>query len=730
MLCQFEKLVRPYNISDISPDTYMVALYIPCGILRDTSGNIIKQIKAVGYDLPLVATAKYELKGNWSRNQKYGIQYEVESYDEVVGPTREGIISYLSSGLIKGIGPKIAAKIYDVFGDMALEVLDKEPDKLLTISGISQSKLEKICDSYLENRGAKEMITFLAPYGVSTKQILYLHREYGREVLDTVKKNPYHLCELIGTEFSLADKIAMSMGISKISTDRTDAGLVYTLAEVEKEGHFCMEKRTFIEKCMKLLNTPSLTKDMLANRAARLVQNGKLVSFQGNVFRAQAAKVEEELAGYIVDMLSNRNEWECIDIDALLDQEEKLLKIRLAPEQREAVKKALTEGILVITGGPGTGKTMILKVILDICQYHCFLNVVCCAPTGRAARRMEESTGEMSSTVHKLLGLVADESNEQTAMNFLDADIILVDEVSMMDAYLAWNLFRALKKGSRIILIGDVDQLPSVGPGAVLRDIIASSCVPVVRLNKVFRQNAGSRIAINAQLIRHGNVRLEENEDFRIIESADLEESADILVKEYMQDVSEFGMDNVTVLTPFKHRTATSANALNERIQEAVNPAAFGKPEVKKGDITYRLGDKVMHIKNAGEYSNGDMGYVDRITKRTDGTMVNVDFGDGKSKEYERSDLDMLVLGYDSTIHKSQGGEYSSVLINLQSAHEIMLSRSLIYTAVTRGKKKVTIVGERSAICHAITHEEIYKRCTCLAFRIKKIYEKRVNQYG
>ena len=722
MLCQFERLIYPQNVSSIDAGSFMIAVYRPCENIRDSAGNMVTQVKAVGYCLPIADNLRYELQGHWSKNPKHGVQFEVENYDEVITPTKEGIIAYLSSGQIKGIGPKMAEKIYDAFGLTALDVLDKEPERLLAISGISTAKLKKICDSYLANRGARDVVAFLTPHGITPNRAVKLYKEYGDRAMDIVKNHPYQLCEIAGIGFKTADRIAMSMGFYQLSVERVDEGILYALTDAEGKGHLCMEKHAFIKACLKVLDTPQLTEDMVANRAARLVYSGKLVSYQGNVYRSKTAYAESNLAELLSRQLRSARSHSYGDLDAALDAEELRMKVKFAPEQREAVKMALTQGVSVITGGPGTGKSMILRAILDI--YRCQnpgKEICLCAPTGRAARRMEQATGLGASTVHKALGLLAGEDGDYGEPQALDADIILVDEVSMMDIYLAGRLLEAVKSRAQVVLIGDSDQLPSVGPGAVLSEMIASGRIPVVRLDKVFRQNDGSRIAVNAKLIRHGNLSLEYGNDFRFVDSANLSDSASRIAELYMQEVARYGVDNVAMLSPYRQKTETGVNALNEMLRELVNPPDEGKPEVVCGKRKFRVGDKVMQVKNFEDVSNGDIGYIRNIFKFGDETTVCVDFGDGRNMEYDSSELDMLDLGYASTIHKAQGAEYQSVIINLQCAHHIMLTRPLIYTAITRGKDRVIIVGERRALCISIKKTDIEKRGTCLAHRLQEL---------
>ena len=722
MLCQFERLIYPQNVSSIDAGSFMIAVYRPCENIRDSAGNMVTQVKAVGYCLPIADNLRYELQGHWSKNPKHGVQFEVENYDEVITPTKEGIIAYLSSGQIKGIGPKMAEKIYDAFGLTALDVLDKEPERLLSISGISTAKLKKICDSYLANRGARDVVAFLTPHGITPNRAVKLYKEYGDRAMDIVKNHPYQLCEIAGIGFKTADRIAMSMGFDQLSVERVDEGILYALTDAEGKGHLCMEKHAFIKACLKVLDTPQLTEDMVANRAARLVYSGKLVSYQGNVYRSKTAYAESNLAELLSRQLRSARSHSYGDLDAALDAEELRMKVKFAPEQREAVKMALTQGVSVITGGPGTGKSMILRAILDIYRRQNPGKEIClCAPTGRAARRMEQATGLGASTVHKALGLLAGEDGDYGEPQALDADIILVDEVSMMDIYLAGRLLEAVKSRAQVVLIGDSDQLPSVGPGAVLSEMIASERIPVVRLDKVFRQNDGSRIAVNAKLIRHGNLSLEYGNDFRFVDSANLSDSASRIAELYVQEVARYGVDNVAMLSPYRQKTETGVNALNEMLRELVNPPDEGKPEVVCGKRKFRVGDKVMQVKNFEDVSNGDVGYIRNIFKFGDETTVCVDFGDGRNMEYDSSELDMLDLGYASTIHKAQGAEYQSVIINLQCAHHIMLTRPLIYTAITRGKDRVVIVGERRALCISIKKTDIEKRGTCLAHRLQEL---------
>lgn len=730
MICSFKQLIFPPLESDLQPGSYVVAIYQLHEKLLDLRKNRIREVKVVGYSLPTTPKIHFDMQGHWANNTKHGVQFEMETYQELIQPTREGIITYLSSGMIKGVGPKIAEKIYDAFGNDTLDILDQAPDKLLSIPGISKNKLERIRDSYLSSRGARDIIALLVPHGITPGMAVRILQKYGIHAMDTVRQHPYWLCEMDGVGFKTADDIAKKMGKDPLDPERICAGLLQALKEAEKKGHLCLEKAEFIRQGVMLLDTDGLTEEKAAVAAFKLLQENKLVLYHNHAYRDTIARAEQTVADCLKELLDLAPIRYPSNLDNEIEEAQKKMGISLAPEQCDAIKTCLTSHICIITGGPGTGKTLIQRVLLDLYRkYNADANITCCAPTGRAARRMEQCTGYPASTIHSALHLLAGENGEFGEPEALDADLVLVDEVSMLDINLAKDLLNALQYGCQLILVGDADQLPSVGPGAVLSELIACGRIPVIKLDKVYRQSAGSRIAVNAKIIRHGNTALEYGEDFKLVESSDLTHSADLLVELYCRQIAQHGIDNVILLSPFRKKTETGTNALNERLQAVVNPPVSGKSEVQHGKRLFRLGDKVMQIKNKNDISNGDVGYITDISSYSSGIYVQVEFDAGRIAEYEGSDLDLLELAYASTIHKSQGSEYKSVLINMQTAHYPMLKRPLPYTAITRAIERVTIVGERKALCMAIGRVDAEKRRTLLAKRINEKYTSNVANY-
>lgn len=734
MLCSYERVIYPQSLSDPNPTGFMVAVYTPHEKILDSSGQALRQVKAVGYFLPTAKGIRYEMQGRWERG-KHGDQYAVTQFEEVIQPTEAGIIAYLSSGYIKGIGEKTARRIYEHFGDKALDILDREPKRLLEVRGISPKKLERISDSYMETRGARDIITLLSPFGIAPKRAVRFFKIYGRDAADIIRQHPYRLCEVRGIGFKTADEIAKSVGFDPCGEERIDAALLHVLKEAENggnlfknAGNLCIPKAMLVVKCIELLETREITERMVVARCRELLNRNEITLYQNQAYRYSTAKAEEQVAMRVRERIRQGDTHIHADLDAEIARIERKLGVTLASEQKKAVKTCLCSPISIITGGPGTGKTMIQKFILEIYQkLKPSGSVVCCAPTGRAARRMEQATGQSASTIHKALGLLADADGEFGKPTMLDADLVIADEVSMLDIHLAKHLLNALPYRCQLILVGDADQLPSVGPGSVLHELIESGAIPSVKLDKVYRQSTGSRIEVNASLIRHGTLALEYGPDFELIESGDFDRSADILEEVYLQRVKELGTDNVILLSPYRTKTATGVNALNARLRDKLNPPSPTKPELTYGKRVFRQGDKVMQTQNVANISNGDIGIVTSILHTQEESTLYVDFGDGRTMEYAPNELDTLDLAYATTVHKSQGSEYDTVILSLQTAHYIMLRRPLLYTAITRAKRHVVIVGERKALVIAIGRVDAEKRGTMLAERINEAEAKAIN---
>lgn len=720
MKCSFSRLLYPKSPEEARQGSFMIALYHAREKVVDAQDNKLSTIKVVGYYLPMVEGLKVDMKGHWKKDGKYGPQFEMESYTEVIAPGKSGVVAYLASGLIRGVGPRLAARIYDTFGEDTLKVLDSEPDRIQEVPGISKKKCDQIRTSYMETRVARKIITMLAPLGISAPRAVHLQKQLGDGTELLLREHPYQVYERGLLEFGEADKLAERTGLPKTSPERVAACLLYTLELAEHDGHLSLYKEKFIRDAVALLDTPELTRRVVAQQAFNMLQAGRLALYRDHTYRPMAAKAEVGVALRVSEMLAKNDLPFMGDLDELMDQQQEEMGIVFAEEQRHAVKMALTSPLCIITGGPGTGKTLIQRAILNIyTKAFPDAKCLCCAPTGRAARRMEESTGYTASTIHSALGLMAYDLMDLTMLEPLDADFVLVDEVSMLDMFVSWYLFHALPPECRLILVGDVDQLPSVGPGAVLSELITCGQIPVVMLDKVFRQDKGSKIAENALRIRHSETGLLLGDDFQFWSSPGLPQSAAYLEHLYLQEVDRCGLDNVTLLTPFRKKTETGVHALNVQLQKILNPPAPDKPELTFGQSVFRLNDKVMQTKNCEVASNGDIGYIRAIDRTGDGFRVAVDFGNGRLVEYEDfTALGQLDLAYASTIHKSQGSEYDSVLINIQDAHRRMLKRPLIYTAITRAKRRVTIVGDWDAVVRAIQTTDTDKRNTFLAARI------------
>ena len=723
MKCSFSRLLYPKSLEEARDGSYMIALFRPNEKVLDAQGNRLNSIKVVGHFLPTVAGVKVDMAGHWKKDARYGLQFEMESYEEIVGSDKRSIVAYLSSGMIPGIGSVLAERIYNTFGAQTLEVLDQDPSRVSEVLGISKKKCEQFCKAYMETRSARKLINLLAPFNISAPQAVKLRQELGTDAQRLLMEFPYMVFERDLIDFEIADQLAQASGIPQNAPERLAAGLIYALKQAEHEGHLCMHKETFVRRAVNLLRAPQVTWKAVAQRAFEMIKEGRLSLFYDYVYRPIMAKAEEDVATWICDMLHRDSLPYMGDLDDEIDGQQTEMGFTFAEEQRHAIRTALISPICIISGGPGTGKTSIQRAILNIYK-KAFpdSDVVCCAPTGRAARRMEQSTGYPASTIHKVLNLTAGEVHELKDIDLLEADLVLVDEVSMMDMLTTWYLFNALPPSCRLILVGDADQLPSVGPGAVLNELLACGQLPAVILDKVFRQSEGSLVAENAQRIRHGVTDLEFGDDFQFWPSAEETQSAQYLMWFYKREVDRYGVDNVALLTPFRKKSKTGVYSLNAALHDTINPASQEKDEIETGQRILRVGDKVMQMKNRDFASNGDIGYICTSKRDSDGILVEVDFGDDRVVAYEDAEsLRQLELAYAATIHKSQGSEYDAVLINIQNMHGKMLNRALIYTAETRAKKQVIIVGDWEAVVRAIQTADTKRRNTMLAVRINDL---------
>lgn len=723
MKCSFSRLLYPKSLEEARDGSYMIALFRPNEKVLDAQGNRLNSIKVVGHFLPTVAGVKVDMAGHWKKDARYGLQFEMESYEEIVGSDKRSIVAYLSSGMIPGIGSVLAERIYNTFGAQTLEVLDQDPSRVSEVLGISKKKCEQFCKAYMETRSARKLINLLAPFNISAPQAIKLRQQLGTDAQRLLMEFPYMVFERDLIDFEIADQLAQASGIPQNAPERLAAGLIYALKQAEHEGHLCMHKETFVRRAVNLLHAPQVTWKAVAQRAFEMIKEGRLSLFNDYVYRPIMAKAEEDVATWICDMLHRDSLPYMGDLDDEIDGQQTEMGFTFAEEQRHAIRTALISPICIISGGPGTGKTSIQRAILNIYKKSFpDSNVVCCAPTGRAARRMEQSTGYPASTIHKVLNLTAGEVHELKDIDLLEADLVLVDEVSMMDMLTTWYLFNALPPSCRLILVGDADQLPSVGPGAVLNELLACGQLPAVILDKVFRQSEGSLVAENAQRIRHGVTDLEFGDDFQFWPSAEETQSAQYLMWFYKREVDRYGVDNVALLTPFRKKSKTGVYSLNAALHDTINPASQEKDEIETGQRILRVGDKVMQMKNRDFASNGDIGYICTSKRDSDGILVEVDFGDDRVVAYEDAEsLRQVELAYAATIHKSQGSEYDAVLINIQNMHGKMLNRALIYTAETRAKKQVIIVGDWEAVVRAIQTADTKRRNTMLAVRINDL---------
>lgn len=670
----------------------------------------------VGSFLAVSPGETVRLRGRWIEDKKFGRQLKAESYETIVPSTVEGIEKYLGSGLIQGIGPEFAKRLVGAFGVETLRVIDEQPRRLRSVPGIGQKRAEQIRSAWASQKAVQSIMIFLEGNGVTPLQAAKIYQAYGDKALAVVRQNPYRLAQdIAGIAFTGADTIAARLGIKKEDPQRLEAGLAHALWRAMGEGHVYLPHGELLDLAAQLLG---VSQAILDGPLDHMATEGKVVRHKEAVYLPTMETAEQGCADRLHRLQQTPHEPPPINIENALKWVEKSLKIDLSPEQRDAIRMGVEAKLLVITGGPGTGKTTVINSLLAILEKK-GLSFLLAAPTGRAAKRMEQATNRDAGTLHRLLeyspktgGFTRDEHNP------LHTDLIVVDEASMIDVSLMHALVRAIPPFARLLLVGDVDQLPAVGPGNVLLDCIASGVLPTVRLKTVFRQAAQSGIITNAHRINHGEYPEFNETDFFLIQRNDAAKARDTIVELLAERIpKKFDLDpirDIQVLAPMRRGDA-GVNSLNEALQEALNPR--GRTIARR---VFRVGDKVMQLRNNYELDvyNGDMGVITLYEE--DAGELEVAFDDGRRVLYPADQQDNLTLAYAATVHKAQGSEYPAVVLSFLPQHFMMLQRNVLYTAITRAKKLVIIVGDGKAIRTAIRNTNPVRRHTHLADRLRR----------
>lgn len=696
------------------------------------------------------------LGGQWEKHPEHGMQFSAQVCEQSLPATTDGMRRYLGSGMIKGIGPRLAERIVNHFGDKTMDVLENHADLLTEVTDIGSKRMVLIAQAWEEQKKVKEIMLFFHGHGVSTSLAVKVYKQYGDQSLQVVQSDPYRLAQdIYGVGFKTADKLARDLGLALDHPSRLEAGLVYALNEMVNDGHVYSPQQDLLDKATELLGVdpvlmaPALERLSQADRVRldRLKFEGKSENAgqplaklppAGDGQPASGQATHEMNAVYLTPFYHGETgvaerlralsqvdqsnlfslQWSLPGLDPL-----SMLNGRLSSEQFQAVKTALASPVSILTGGPGTGKTTAIKALIEVLEgnRHRF---ALAAPTGRAAKRLSESTGRTASTIHRLLGFAPGKGFQFNQDNPLPVDLLVVDEASMLDLLLANQLLKALSPGTHLLLVGDVDQLPSVGAGDVLRDIIASGLLPVTRLSQIFRQASDSQIITNAHRINQGQMPLmtADNRDFFFFQASTPEETAQWVEKVVVERIpARFGYKpntDIQVLAPM-YRGAAGVDALNLRLQAALNPPSSGKVEKLLFGQLYRTGDRVMQTENNydKEAYNGDIGRIAGISIEDQSLTVNVD---GRDIAYDWSDADQLTLAYAISVHKSQGSEFPVIVIPMVTQHYMMLQRNLFYTAVTRAQKLVVLVGDRRAIAIAVNNNKVSNRYTALDLRLNR----------
>lgn len=667
-----------------------------------------------------------EIEGEWVKHPKFGQQFKATTYKTVAPTEISGIEKFLASGAINGIGPAMAKKIVAEFGEKTLEVIAKSPNELLKIPGIGKKTAEKISTSYLEQSELTEIMVWLENHGISNTYAGKIFAKYGSFAIDIMEKDIYRLFQDIeGIGFLTADKLAFNLSIQREDKRRIISGIDYALMQLCNNGHCCIPEMALVDKTAKILQVNNqIIFTILKERIDNGSLNTEVVGGETLIYPPYLYYAEKKVAMRLLQLQQATEPLSEDNLSLFIKVWEKDNQIQLAQKQKEAIKACLHHGVLVLTGGPGTGKTTVIKGILSILKAQ-GLKIRLAAPTGRAAKRLSETTGQKALTIHRLLEAnnLAQDDNLQLGFSKdiddqLDADVIILDEVSMVDIVLMHHFLNAVPDGCRIILVGDTDQLPAVGPGSVLKDIIRSQKIPAIRLDEIFRQAQTSMIIQNAHIINAGRLPdlRKQYSDFVFYELNDDTSITQKILDLCTKDLPHEGFDvlkDVQVLSPM-HRFLCGVENLNLILQEQLNPKK-NQDELKYSSQTFRVGDKVMHIRNNYQKNvfNGDIGFIQDINNE----KLTVDYFD-HIVTYEKNELNELTLAYASSVHKSQGSEYKVVIIPLSTSHYIMLQRNLLYTAITRAKQKVIIVGSKKALMTAIQSNRTQKRYTLLAERL------------
>ena len=702
---------------------------------RGPAGRRRQTITVVG-TFPFISVGETLLmKGEWTYHPEYGSQFRVESYESIVPATVKGIEKYLGSGLIKGIGPVTAKKLVAHFGTKTLDVIEHEPERLTEVEGIGEKKAEAITQAFEEQKEIRRVMVFLADHGVTPGLAIKIFRHYGNASIQAVRENPYRLAdEIHGVGFKTADKIAAELGIEPVSQERITAGIVYVLNELASDGHVYYPEDALIKEVASVLEVEeALVKDAIPVLEERGSIVREMIQGQTAVYLAYLYRAEVNVAGRLSKLVRVKPRTVSGNVQKLIKEMERRDSISLNDAQKEAVEKAVKSSVVVLTGGPGTGKTTTVRTMLRVFEAEGF-RVALAAPTGRAAKRMAETTGREAKTIHRLLGVnftqgyMAFERNESAP---IDADVIILDETSMIDVLLMSNFLAAVRPGTRLVLVGDVDQLPSVGPGSLLKDVIASGVAEVVRLTEIFRQAQLSMIVTNAHRVNRGtmpifNKNLVEgaDADFFFIREEDPEKVTELVTELVAWRLPRYlkcnPIDDIQGMAPMR-RTVTGVDNLNLLLREALNPKGRGRQETRMGAFILREGDKVMQIRNNYDKMvfNGDIGRVVKIDPEEQEVVVAFDESDGLRRvAYEQHELDELVLSYAISVHKSQGSEYPVVVMPITTQHYVMLQRNLLYTAITRAKRMVVLVGTLKALAIAVKNDTQDTRFSGLSERL------------